>query len=222
MKERLGMERVAQTVFVVDDDPSVQKALDRLFRSAGLRVAVCASADAFLGLKAPSGPSCLVLDVSMPGRTGLELQQALADAGVRLPIVFLTEHGDIPMSVQAMKAGADDFLTKPFDNQQLLGAVRRALERSTRAWAEDAEVRALRQRVEALTPRERDVFELVVQGLTNRQAGYRIGVKEKTVKVHRGNVMVKMQARSLADLVRLAGRLGIGQPASSPCLDQGP
>src|SRR5262249_37198204 len=156
---------------------SVQKALERLFRSAGLRVTVCESADAFLGLKAPDGPGCLVLDLSLPGRSGLELQQALADAGVRLPIVFLTGHGDIPLSVQAMTAGAADFLTKPFDNQQLLDAVRRALDRSTRDWAQDAEVRALRQRLEALTPRERDVFELVVEGLTNRQAGYRMGVK---------------------------------------------
>jgi RNA polymerase sigma factor (sigma-70 family) len=176
----------------------------------GIRAETFDSADEFLACPAPSGPGCVVLDLQMPGRSGLDLQQMLAGVGTWLPIVFLTGHGDIATSVRAMKAGAADFLTKPFDNEQLLAAVRRAIERSTQAWREHAELGELRDRLATLTEREQDVFALVVQGLTNRQVGHRLGVKEKTVKVHRGNVMEKMQARSLAALVRLADRLGLG------------
>jgi RNA polymerase sigma factor (sigma-70 family) len=204
------MEGVRPTVFVIDDDPSVRRALARLFRAMGIRAETFDSADEFLACPAPSGPGCVVLDLQMPGRSGLDLQQMLAGVGAWLPIVFLTGHGDIATSVRAMKAGAADFLTKPFDNEQLLAAVRRAIERSTQAWREHAELGELRDRLATLTEREQDVFALVVQGLTNRQVGHRLGVKEKTVKVHRGNVMEKMQARSLAALVRLADRLGLG------------
>ncbi len=200
-------------VFVIDDDPSVRKALERLMRSAGHRAETFGSAREFLQRQHHHGPACLVLDVRMPGLTGLDLQEALAAAGYTMPIIFVTGHGDVPTSVRAMKAGAVDFLTKPFDDQALLGAVRDALERDRAARRERAEVKAVRTRLEKLTPREREVLSLLVTGMLNKQIAYDLGITERTVKVHRGRVMEKMQAGSVAELVRLAERVGISGPA---------
>jgi FixJ family two-component response regulator len=200
-------------VFVVDDDPSVRKALGRLLRSAGLRAEAFASAQDFLAQERPDAPGCLVLDVQMPGLSGLELQRTLDEENVRLPIVFITGHGDIPMSVRAMKAGAADFLPKPFDDQNLLDAVRQAVAKDTEARRQRADLSVLQERVESLTHREREVLGLVVSGMLNKQIGHRLGVTEKTVKVHRGQVMRKMQAGSLAELVRMAQKLDIKSPA---------
>src|SRR5262249_53194062 len=191
----------APVVFVVDDDPSVRTALSRLLGSAGLKAETFASAQEFLDRRPAEAPGCLVLDVQMPGLDGLGLQRALNEAGRALPIVFITGHGDIPMSVRAMKAGAVDFLPKPLDDQALLDAGRRATARAAAAARRRAEVDALRRRAEGLTPREREVLSLVVGGLLNKQIGSRLGVTVKTVKVHRGQVMRKMEAASLADLV---------------------
>jgi FixJ family two-component response regulator len=200
-------------VFVVDDDPSVRKALGRLLRSAGLRAEAFASAQEFLAHERPDAPGCLVLDVQMPGLNGLELQRTLEEENVHLPIVFITGHGDIPMSVHAMKAGAADFLPKPFDDQNLLDAVRQAVAKDTQARRQRADFSVLQERVESLTTREREVLELVVNGMLNKQIGHKQGVTEKTIKVHRGQVMRKMQAGSLADLVRIAQMLDIQSPA---------
>jgi FixJ family two-component response regulator len=202
----------APTVFVIDDDPSVRKALGRLLRAAGFRAEAFASADEFLGRPLPDGPACLVLDVCLPGIDGLDLQRTLTGRQASLPVVFITGHGDIPMSVQAMKAGAVDFLPKPFHDQDLLAAVRQALARHAQAQQTGAELADLRQRAAALSPREREVLALVVSGLLNKQAGYRLGVTEKTVKAHRARVMRKMRADSLAELVRMAERLGVPSP----------
>lgn len=202
----------APFVFVVDDDASVRKALSRLFRAAGLGVATFASAQDFLRNERPDAPACLVLDVRMPGLDGLELQHRLNGRAAALPIVFLTGHGDIPMSVQAMKAGAVDFLPKPVHDQDLLNAVRQALAKGMQARQDLAEASELRRRADTLTPREREVLTLVVSGMLNKQAGFKLGVSEKTIKVHRGQVMKKMQAPSLADLVRMAAKLGIEGP----------
>jgi FixJ family two-component response regulator len=200
-------------VFVVDDDPSVRKALGRVLRSAGLRAEAFASAQDFLAQERPDAPGCLVLDVQMPGLNGLELQRTLDEENVRLPIVFVTAHGDIPMTVQAMKAGAADFLPKPLDDQELLDAVRQAVAKDTQARRQRVEFSVLQERVESLTPREREVLGLVVSGMLNKQIGHKLGVTEKTVKVHRGQVMRKMQAGSLAELVRMAQKLDIESPA---------
>jgi FixJ family two-component response regulator len=196
-------------VFVVDDDRSVRDALRRLVTSMGMTVEVFPTAQAFL--KAPRGdaPGCLVLDVRLPGLSGLDLQRELASTNASLPIIFLTGHGDIPMSVQAMKAGAVEFLTKPFRGQDLLDAIRHAIERDRAARAERQELAELRRRYDTLTPRERDVMAGVVAGLLNKQIAAEFGTTEATVKEQRGQVMVKMQAGSLADLVRSAGRLTI-------------
>jgi FixJ family two-component response regulator len=202
------MNDPAPTTFVVDDDPSVRKALGRLLESAGLRAVAFASAEEFLQHPRPNGPACVVLDVSMPGLSGLDLQRELATRDDGLPVVFITGHGDIPMSVRAMKGGAVDFLPKPFDGEELLGAVRQALDRGARARQEAADTAALRRRFEALSPREREVLALVVSGMLNKQAARRLGVTEKTVKAHRAQVMHKMGAGSLAELVRMAARLG--------------
>jgi FixJ family two-component response regulator len=201
-------------VFVVDDDPSVRKSLTRLLAAAGYAVEAFASARAFLARERPAGPCCLVLDVRMPGLTGLELQEALAAAGRRMSIVFVTGHVDVPMSVKAMKGGAVDLLTKPFDAKDLLSAIERCLARDVQELGEEATVAGIRERVKTLTPRETEVFALVVTGMLNKQIASALGVGEKTVKVHRARVMEKMRARSVAELVRLADRVGVIVPTS--------
>jgi RNA polymerase sigma factor (sigma-70 family) len=197
-------------VYVVDDDPSLRTALALLVRSVDLEVQAFASAEAFLAHPRPDRPACLVLDIRMPGASGLALQEELVRSGVELPIVFLTAHADVPSSVQAMKAGAVDLVEKPFRAQQLLDAVQRALGRARAMRAESREREALERLVATLTPREREVLALVVAGLPNKLVASRLGTSEKTVKVHRGHVMAKMQATSLADLVRKAQAVGIG------------
>jgi RNA polymerase sigma factor (sigma-70 family) len=198
------------TVFVVDDDESVRRSLERLVRSVGLNVETFATAREFLSADRPNWPACLVLDVRMPGMSGLDLQEELIAAGYSMPVIFLTGHGDIPMSVRAMKAGAVDFLQKPFSDQDLLDAIHRAIDQDTRARQERTEVSEIQRRVDSLTPREREVLALVVQGRLNKQIAYELGLSEKTVKAHRARVMEKMQADSLAHLVRLADKVGIG------------
>jgi len=196
-------------VFVVDDDRSIRDSLRRLFTSIGMTVEVFPTAQAFLSAPRGNAPSCLVLDVRLPGQSGLDLQRELADTNATLPIIFLTGHGDIPMSVRAMKAGAIEFLTKPFREQDLLDALRRAIDRDRAARAERHEVAELRRRYDTLTPRERDVMAGVIAGLLNKQIAAEFGTTEATVKEQRGQVMLKMQAGSVAELVRSAGRLGI-------------
>lgn len=196
-------------VYVVDDDQSMQVALALLFRSMNFNVRVFASAAEFLGATLPNVVSCLVLDVRLPGVNGLEFQDVLAKAGIHVPVVFITGHGDIPMSVKAMKAGAVDFLPKPFRDQDMLDAVIRALDQDRKRRDGEKAVSNLRRLFESLTPREREVFALVVSGLMNKQVAHRLQVSEITVKIHRGQVMRKMEARSLANLVRMAETLGI-------------
>jgi RNA polymerase sigma factor (sigma-70 family) len=196
-------------VLVVDDDADVRRSLERLIRSVGLEVETFDSAQAFLRREPPDGPACLVLDVRMQGLSGLDLQQKLSAAGLSVPIVFMTGHGTIPMSVRAMKAGAVDFLQKPFDDQVLLDAVQQAIDLDRQSKQVQAERLAIDGRIETLTPREREVFTLVVSGLLNKQVAGELGTSEKTVKVQRARVMQKMQADSLADLVRMAERAGI-------------
>jgi FixJ family two-component response regulator len=202
----------APVVYIVDDDASVRKSLTRLVAEAGYAVSAFASARDYLARPRSAGPSCLVLDVRMPGLTGLDLQQALAGEEHRTAIVFITGHGDISMSVEAMKAGAVDFLTKPFEGQALLGAIQRALAKDTRDRGAEARVAVIQERVRRLTPRETEVFALVVTGLLNKQIASRLGIGEKTVKVHRARVMEKMGAGSLAELVRLADAVGVIVP----------
>jgi FixJ family two-component response regulator len=196
-------------VFIVDDDHSVREAIEGLLRSAGLRAQSFGSASEFLGTADLDALACLVLDVRLPGTNGLELQRELARRRRRLPIVFITGHGDIPMSVRAIKAGAIEFLPKPFRDQDLLNAVQQALAVARAERKAQSELAALQDRFAALTPRERQVLELVVGGLLNKQIAAQLGISEVTVKIHRGQVMQKTQARSLADLVRLTERSGI-------------
>jgi FixJ family two-component response regulator len=203
------MHSPGPVVFVVDDDRSFREALRRLITSVGLAVEVFPTAQAFLSAPRPDAPSCLVLDVRLPGLSGLDLQRELADSERALPIIFLTGHGDIPMSVRAMKAGAVEFLTKPFREQDLLDAIRSAIERDRATRRERHELGELRRRYDSLTPRERDVMARVAAGLLNKQVAAELGTSEATVKEQRGQVMQKMQAGSLADLVRTAARLGI-------------
>lgn len=198
-----------QMVYVVDDDPSVGRAIERLIRSAGHEARVFTSATDFLDCFDPEAPACLVLDVDMPTVSGLDLQEHLANESIPLSIVFITGHGTVPMSVKAMKAGAVDFLPKPFTDEDLLDAVSHALEADRRARREHEQMAGLRGRFRTLTPRERDVFRLVVQGLLNKQIAFELGTAEKTVKVHRARVMAKMGAQSVADLVRFADKLSI-------------
>ena len=196
-------------VFVIDDDASIRNALKGLISSVGLHVELFGSAQEFLRSSRPDAPSCLVLDVRLPGISGLDFQRELARANIHIPIIFITGHGDIPMSVRAMKAGAVEFLTKPFRDQDLLDAIQVALERDRARRQQEAEIALLRERFESLTPREREVLPLVVSGLLNKQIAAEIGTSETTVKVHRGQLMRKMGADSLADLVRMAERIGI-------------
>lgn len=197
------------TVFVVDDDPSVRRSVVRLLESAGLRVEGFSSGEAFLERETPRGPACVVLDVRMSGMSGLELQRRLHATGRPMAIVFITGHGDVPMSVAAMKGGAVDFLVKPFDDEALLVAIDRAIGRDREWLREQQELGVLRARFARLTPREQQVFALVTTGMLNKQVAARLGTSEKTIKVHRGRAMAKMEAGSLADLVRHAERLQV-------------
>jgi FixJ family two-component response regulator len=201
-------------VFVVDDDAPLRESLQNLIRSVGLRVEAFASAQEFLDRPRPEVPGCLVLDVRLPGLSGLDLQQRMAEGNRDMPIIFITGHGDIPMTVQAMKAGAVAFLTKPFRDQELLDAIQQALVRDRKAREQRAKSEELRCRYRSLTPREREVMALVVAGLLNKQIAAELGTSEASVKVHRQHVMEKMGAGSLAALVRMADRLGIPTPPS--------
>ncbi len=196
-------------IAIVDDDRSVREGLSSLIRSAGLQVETFASAQEFLSRSRADAPSCLVLDLQMPGLSGLDLQKRMAKAGMDIPIVFLTGHGNIPASVQAMKAGAVEFLTKPFDDQELLRAIEEAVERDRRIRQQHADMRELEDRYDSLTAREQEVMQQVISGLLNKQIAAELNITEFTVKIHRGHVMRKMQADSLADLVRMAENLGI-------------
>ena len=202
------MSRVDPIVFVLDDDISVRESLRNLFRSVGLKVETFGTAQEFQACERPPRPGCLVLDVRLPSLSGLDLQRQLADTHREVPIVFITGHGDIPMSVRAMKAGAIDFLTKPFRDQELLEAVRQGIDRDRQARSRETEVAELQKRHTSLTAREKEVMKYVVLGLANKQIATKLGITEPTVKLHRGRLMHKMGAESLADLIRMAQKVG--------------
>jgi len=205
------------TIIIVDDDPGIRESLEGLLRSVGLQVKALASVPEFVKEGRPAGPACLVLDIRLPGRSGLDFQRDLSTANIQVPIIFITGYGDIPMSVQAMKGGAVEFLTKPFRDQDLMDAIQLGLARD-RAWLENQRVIAeLRARFDTLTPREREVMASVVTGRLNKQIAYDIGISEITVKVHRGQVMRKMKAGSLPDLARMADRLNLAAEKSQIC-----
>jgi FixJ family two-component response regulator len=206
------MTEPASIVFVVDDDPSVRRAIKRLVESVGLHVELFGSATEFINSSRPDVASCLVLDIRLPGISGLDFQRELVQAKNEIPMIFITAHGDIPMTVRAMKAGAVEFLTKPFRDQDLLDAIQVGLERDRLRRQRQAETAMLRERLESLTPREREILPLVVSGLLNKQVGAEIGATEATVKVHRSQLMRKMGASSLADLVRMSEKMGIAVP----------
>ena len=208
------MTEAQSIVFVVDDDAAIRKALDSLIRSVGLQVELFGSAQEFLQAKRPKAPTCLILDIRLKGISGLDFQRKLAEANDPIPIIFISGHADVPMSVRAMKAGAVEFLTKPFRDQELLDAVHHALERDAARRQQEAEIAKLRERYEWLTPREREVLPLVVSGLPNKQIAAEIGTSETTAKVHRAQLMRKMGADSLPDLVRMAEKIGISPTKS--------
>ena len=203
------MSEKRAVVFVIDDDPPMRRSLDTLLRSVGLDVQVFPSAQEFMSAERPDAPGCLVLDVRLPGMSGLAFQQELSKAGIALPVIFITGHGDVPMTVRAMKAGAAEFLTKPFDDQVLLDAIHAAIERDRARRRDAASLTEVKARYRVLTEREREVMKLVVEGRVNKQIAAELGLSLVTVKVHRGQVMHKMQARSVVELVRMADRLGL-------------